>query len=66
MGTGIWAMHFIGMLSFSLPVPMSYDPAITAASVLPAIFASLIALSFLSLNTAWVDYGRTECADRKI
>ena len=25
MGIGIWSMHFIGMLAFKLPVPMSYD-----------------------------------------
>jgi NO-binding membrane sensor protein with MHYT domain len=24
MGIGIWSMHFVGMLGFSLPVPMSY------------------------------------------
>src|SRR5580765_8745188 len=25
MGTGIWSMHFVGMLAFSLPVPTVYD-----------------------------------------
>jgi NO-binding membrane sensor protein with MHYT domain len=25
MGAGIWSMHFIGMLAFSLPVPLAYD-----------------------------------------
>ena len=25
MGLGIWSMHYIGMLAFSLPVPVSYD-----------------------------------------
>lgn len=25
MGIGIWSMHFIGMLAFSLPVPIRYD-----------------------------------------
>ena len=29
MGTGIWSMHFIGMLAFSLPVPMGYDVPVT-------------------------------------
>jgi hypothetical protein len=23
MGSGVWSMHFIGMLSFHLPVPVS-------------------------------------------
>ena len=25
MGTGIWAMHYIGMLAYSLPVVVLYD-----------------------------------------
>src|SRR3979411_2514808 len=28
MGMGIWSMHFIGMLAFSLPIPMAYDVGI--------------------------------------
>ena len=30
MGVGVWAMHFIGMLSMSLDMVMSYDPLLTA------------------------------------
>ncbi|HYD08256.1 MAG TPA: MHYT domain-containing protein, partial [Reyranella sp.] len=44
MGGGIWAMHFIGMLAHVLPIPVSYDPGITALSVVPAILAAAIAL----------------------
>jgi PAS domain S-box-containing protein len=40
MGFGIWAMHFVGMLAYRLPVEVTYDPRITLASVLPAILAS--------------------------
>ncbi len=47
---GIWAMHFIGMLSFQLPIAVSYDPYLTLASVLPALLASAIALSILSAS----------------
>jgi NO-binding membrane sensor protein with MHYT domain len=25
MGLGIWSMHYIGMVAFKLPVPVSYD-----------------------------------------
>lgn len=25
MGVGIWSMHYIGMLAFTLPVPVLYD-----------------------------------------
>ena len=42
MGFGIWAMHFLGMLAFSLPVPVAYDPWLTAFSVIPAVVAGLV------------------------
>jgi NO-binding membrane sensor protein with MHYT domain len=45
MGTGIWSMHFIGMLAFSLPIPLAYDLTITAASLMIAIMISGFALS---------------------
>jgi diguanylate cyclase (GGDEF)-like protein len=44
MGGGIWSMHFIGMLAFSLPIPLSYDIATTLASLAIAIFISGFAL----------------------
>lgn len=44
MGLGIWSMHFIGMLAFSLPIPLGYDPLITAGSLVIAIGASALAL----------------------
>lgn len=44
MGTGIWSMHFIGMLAWRLPIPVSYDVAITLASLLVAITISAFAL----------------------
>ena len=44
MGIGIWSMHFIGMLAFSLSVPMGYDPLITLFSMLIAIVSSAFAL----------------------
>ena len=40
MGTGIWSMHFIGMLAMQLPVTVTYDPAGVFVSVLVAIGAS--------------------------
>ncbi len=45
MGAGVWSMHFIGLMAFSLPIPIGYDPWITAASFLLATAASLLALS---------------------
>ncbi len=44
MGTGVWSMHFIAMLAFSLPIPLGYDFAITACSLGIAIVVSYFAL----------------------
>jgi diguanylate cyclase len=44
MGTGIWSMHFIGMLAFKLPIPMAYDVWINALSWVIAMVVSGIAL----------------------
>src|ERR1035438_6670274 len=43
LGAGVWAMHFIGMLAFSV-CAVTYDPAITIGSLLPSIAASALAL----------------------
>jgi PAS domain S-box-containing protein len=51
MGTGIWSMHFIGMLAFHLPIPVSYDIPITLLSLLIAIVASGFALVWVSFGT---------------
>ena len=48
MGTGIWSMHFIGMLAFRLPIPMSYDIPVTLLSLLIAMIVSGIALYTVS------------------
>ena len=48
MGIGIWSMHYIGMLAFSLPVPVFYDWPTVLVSLLAAIFASAIALLIVS------------------
>ena len=48
MGTGIWAMHFVGMLAFRLPIPLGYDFSITLLSLLLPITASALALWLVS------------------
>src|SRR5712664_2848275 len=40
MGGGIWSMHFVGMLAFVMPIPMSYDIGLTTLSLLVAIFVT--------------------------
>ncbi|WP_263411220.1 response regulator [Terriglobus tenax] len=48
MGTGIWAMHYVGMLAFSLPFTVLYDWPTVAVSWLAAVLASSIALFVIS------------------
>jgi len=40
MGGGIWSMHFVAMLAFVLPMPMSYDVGLTVLSLILAILAT--------------------------
>ena len=48
MGGGIWSMHFIGMLAFSLPCGIGYNQLLTLVSILPGVLASGVALFVLS------------------
>ena len=48
MGSGIWSMHYVGMLAFRLPVPVLYDWPTVGVSLLAAILASVIALFVVS------------------
>jgi NO-binding membrane sensor protein with MHYT domain/nitrogen-specific signal transduction histidine kinase len=48
MGTGIWSMHYIGMLAFSLPIPVAYHWPTVLLSLFAAIFASITALYVVS------------------
>ena len=40
LGLGIWTLHFISMIAFSLPVETKYNGLFTIMSIGPAIFAS--------------------------
>ncbi|WP_218090790.1 response regulator [Paenibacillus solanacearum] len=44
MGMGIWSMHFVGMLSFTLSVQVPYNLRLVVLSALAAVAASFIAL----------------------
>ncbi len=48
MGLGIWAMHYIGMLAWTLPVPVLYDWPTVLVSLLAAMLASGVALFVVS------------------
>ena len=45
MGVGIWSMHFIGMLAFTLPIALGYAFGPTALSLLIAILVSGFSLA---------------------
>jgi two-component system, sensor histidine kinase and response regulator len=55
MAGGIWSMHFVGMLAFNMGHGISYDPLLTAISLIPAILASYITLKRLTRSdlTIW-------------
>lgn len=58
MGTGIWAMHFIGMLAFRLPIDMGYSIGMTVASWIIAIAVSGFALYVVSRDhLSWRNLG---------
>jgi len=48
MGTGIWSMHFVGMLAFSLPIALGYTPLLTFVSWASAVAVSVVALGLAS------------------
>jgi len=54
MGTGIWSMHFIGMLAFHLPVQIAYDLSLTATSWVIAVAVSGFALHRFRRNDTTV------------
>ncbi|MFC6331893.1 EAL domain-containing protein [Paenibacillus septentrionalis] len=48
LGMGVWSMHFVGMLAFSLPVPILYDLNKVIISVVAVIAASFAALYIIA------------------
>jgi two-component system, sensor histidine kinase and response regulator len=48
LGTGIWAMHYTGMLAYHLQIPIYYHVPTVILSLVAAIFASFIALFTVS------------------
>ena len=47
LGVAIWAMHFVGMLAFHLPIPIGFDTPLTAISLIPAVAAALLGFHVL-------------------
>ena len=48
LAVGIWAMHFISMLSFQTPLMMHYDLSVTVVSLMIALIAGMVAMEALS------------------
>ncbi|ANY68004.1 PAS domain S-box protein [Paenibacillus sp. BIHB 4019] len=44
LGMGIWSMHFVGMMAFSLPIVVAYDLIVVLLSLLAVIVAAFTAL----------------------
>ncbi len=52
MGTGVWSMHFVGMLAYSIGIPIGYDLTTVVISWIPAIIASGIVFYYLDKGFA--------------
>ncbi len=48
MGAGIWAMHFIGMLSYKMRMVVTYDPLLTILSMIIAIVVAYGVLALIA------------------
>src|SRR2546423_60428 len=59
-GIGTWSMHYTGMMSFSLPVPVLYDWPTVLLSLLVSVVGSAAALAVLSRSR--VDWPRALAA----
>ena len=53
MGAGIWSMHFVAMIAFELPMPVSYDVGLTVLSLVLAILGTSGSFYFISRPGAW-------------
>jgi NO-binding membrane sensor protein with MHYT domain/nitrogen-specific signal transduction histidine kinase len=56
MGNGIWAMHFVGMVAFRLPVAIAFYWPTVVASLIVAIFAAAGALHVVSRRDMGILY----------
>src|SRR5437588_1189425 len=52
MGGGIWSMHFIGILAFVMPIPISYDVGLTILSLALAIVVTGVGFYVISRRNA--------------
>ncbi len=48
MGIGIWCMHFVGMLSLRMGMPVSYNPGLVIASLAAAVIGASVSLAVVT------------------
>ena len=48
--TGVWTMHFVGMLAVKMPMSLAYSPDLTLASYLFAVMGSISAMALISVE----------------
>jgi diguanylate cyclase (GGDEF)-like protein len=53
LGGTIWSMHFIGMLSLKIELPITYAPGTTLVSLLVAIGAISLGLRIVRSSASW-------------
>lgn len=53
---GIWAMHYMGMLAYSLPIKVKYDVFYTVVSMIPIVLTSIFA--FTIINSKVMTYSK--------
>ena len=47
LGLSIWAMHFIGMLAYHLPIAVHYELPLTVLSLAPAVCSAMLGFHLL-------------------
>lgn len=48
--TGVWTLHFVGMLAVKLPMPIAYSPSLFFLSYLFAIIGAIPAMALVSVE----------------
>jgi signal transduction histidine kinase/CheY-like chemotaxis protein len=48
LGGGVWSMHFIAMLAYKLPIPVTYNPWLTTLSLFLVILPSGFAFKYIN------------------
>ncbi|MFC6333269.1 EAL domain-containing protein [Paenibacillus septentrionalis] len=58
MGSGVWSMHFVGMLAFDLHASVKYDFGLTLLSLGASVISSFIAFYItMPKNVNWIKIG---------